>query len=154
MNATVKSSPPKDWRTDEGTLVFAIGNSGRQDDGLGWAFGERLAASDDFQGTLAFRYQLQIEDADLLRTYHRVIFVDASKEDLPTGVAWSPLEAAGEVAFSTHALSPGTVLRLAEELYDVRPEAWTLAIAGKEWELCIGLSEVAERHLELAWASI
>jgi hydrogenase maturation protease len=154
MNATASAIPPIDLWEHPSTLVFAIGNSGRQDDGLGWALGERLAADTRFTGAVAFRYQLQVEDAELLSAYQRVVFVDASKDKLADGVAWFRAEPAGAVAFSTHALSPGTVLQLAKELYEVDPEAWILAIAGTEWELEIGLSTRASKHLERAWEGL
>lgn len=154
MNATADILAPIDLWTQPSTLVFAIGNSGRQDDGLGWALGERLQADTRFPGTVAFRYQLQVEDAELLAGYQRILFVDASKEELPEGIAWSRAEPAGQVAFSTHALSPGTVLQLAKELYGASPAAWILAMAGKEWELEIGLSPSARKHLEHAWRSL
>ena len=59
------------------TIVIGIGNNGRQDDGLGWMFLDFL----DEQNAnidLEYRYQLQIEDADLISNYDTVIFVDAT----------------------------------------------------------------------------
>ena len=50
-------------KSDYKTIILGIGNNGRQDDGLGWAFLDFL----EEQNTtidLEYRYQLQIEDAE------------------------------------------------------------------------------------------
>lgn len=148
MNASANHQAPGTFWTLQPTILLAIGNNGREDDGLGWAFGEWLERTGRFAGDIELRYQLQIEDAELIRHYQRVIFVDASKAKLPNGFSWQREQPAAEVAFSTHALSPGTILRLAADIYDARPEAWTLAIAGEHWELAMGLSETAAHHLK------
>ena len=134
----------------ERTLWIGIGNSGRQDDGLGWAFLELLEEHHPEIPTLGC-YQLQVEDAERIRAVDRVIFVDASKEDLPGGYAWRPLNPDPSMSFTTHALAPEAVLAWCRELYGTCPEAWLLAIAGREWELAEGLSRAAELHLAQAW---
>ncbi|PSR08953.1 MAG: Ni/Fe hydrogenase, partial [Bacteroidetes bacterium] len=58
-------------------LLLGIGNSGRADDGLGWAFAEAFSDQADLF-EVELRYQLQIEDALLISTYQRVVIVDAS----------------------------------------------------------------------------
>ena len=58
-------------------LLIGIGNSGRSDDGLGWAFVETMAQNEAFTGDTLLRYQLQIEDAAQISEYKQVIFVDA-----------------------------------------------------------------------------
>ena len=41
MNATEIDIPTlKSWTQLKDTLIYCIGNSGRKDDGLAWAFGE------------------------------------------------------------------------------------------------------------------
>jgi Ni,Fe-hydrogenase maturation factor len=60
------------------TIILGIGNNGRQDDGLGWLFLDSLKDLES-KLTLEYRYQLQIEDAELISNYKTVIFVDASK---------------------------------------------------------------------------
>lgn len=147
MNATAKNALPRDFWQHSRTILLAIGNSGREDDGLGWAFADWLEATGRFAGDIERRYQLQVEDADLISRYERVIFVDASREGPAQGFAWRRTRSAAQFAFSTHALAPGTVLKLAADLYGACPEAWTLAIAGERWELGEGLSEGAEENL-------
>ena len=133
------SSPPP--------LLLAIGNDGRQDDGLGWAFGQAMESDEDFQGEVAYRYQLQVEDALLISEYATVIFVDACREALPKGFELAPLRPAADFGLTTHQLSPATVLALAEQLYGTTPQAYLLKIAGVEWALERGLSEEARRNL-------
>jgi len=136
------SSPPP--------LLLAIGNDGRQDDGLGWAFGQTMEADEDFRGEVVFRYQLQVEDALLISEYPTVIFVDACREALPKGFELAPLRPAADFGVTTHQLSPATVLSLAGQLYGAAPQAYLLKISGVEWELERGLSEGGKRNLELA----
>ncbi len=59
------------------TLFVGIGNIGRADDGLGWAFIDYLALKSTNSYNLEYRYQLQVEDAELISNYHTVIFVDS-----------------------------------------------------------------------------
>ena len=66
----------------EATLLFAIGNDSRGDDGLGWAFAQLVEETNLFRGRLFYRYQLQVEDAELLTTCRQVIFVDACRYEL------------------------------------------------------------------------
>ena len=132
------------------TLVLAIGNSGRQDDGLGWAFGEALEKDGQFEGEVHYRYQLQVEDADLVTTADRVVFVDAFKDPLPDGFQWKKIAPNADFEFTTHALSPEAVLFFCEQLYGRVPDANCMLISGEAWELEIGLTERGKKNLELA----
>ncbi len=143
-------SPQETPQRLERKLLIAIGNDARQDDGLGWAYARAIEAGGRFTGQIEYRYQLQVEDADLIAGFESVIFVDASKEALPGGYTFTPLAPALDFAVTTHALAPAAVLALCESIYGKRPEAWLLAISGEEWELEFGLSESAQRRLEAA----
>lgn len=135
---------------EPGTLVFGIGNSARSDDGLGWAFLDRLQEETILSGQLEYRYQLQVEDAALISGVDRVIFIDSYRGDLPNGFQWTPCEPMKEFAFTTHVLPPGAVLSLCRDLYGKSPRADTLMVQGACWDLQIGISPEAERHLENA----
>jgi hydrogenase maturation protease len=132
----------------EKRILIAIGNDARQDDGLGWALGNLVEPQ--FAGEIAYRYQLQIEDADLISGFEEVVFVDAFKGALSAGYSWSSLTPALEFGFSTHALAPGAILALCESLYAHSPKAWLLAISGEAWELAHGLSPKAQQNLSCA----
>lgn len=131
-------------------LLLGIGNSGRGDDGLGWSFVEAIGDGTHHWLDYEFRYQLQVEDADLIAGYDTVIFVDASQEELKEGFEIRPCAATNNCSFTTHALEPGGVVYLANTLYGKFPEAYTLAISGTSWELEIGLSQKAVDNLNAA----
>ena len=130
--------------------MIGIGNSGRQDDGLGWAFLDRIQKLDLPLAQLEYRYQLQIEDAALISEAKSVVFVDSFDGHLPDGYAWKRCEARSDVQFTSHVLLPEAVIYLCQNLYSTRPEAYVLMIQGKSWDLETGLSETAQTNLEVA----
>ncbi len=130
-------------------IILGIGNNGRQDDGLGWSFLDFL----DEQNTnidLEYRYQLQIEDAELISNYDTVIFVDATKEETEEGFYLEPCRPSEKYSFSTHSLEPETIMYLSYKLYDHKPDASIFGIQGYDWELMIGLSEKGTINLNKA----
>lgn len=132
------------------TLIFGIGNCGRSDDGLGWAFLDRIVEEDGFNSPVEYRYQLQVEDAALAERMQRVIFVDSYNGQLPGGFRWQPCAASEDFQFTTHVLPPRGVMHYCQALYGKTPQADILTIAGCEWELRNSLSEAAHRNLENA----
>ncbi len=130
-------------------IILGIGNNGRQDDGLGWMFLDFLEEQNS-DIDIEYRYQLQIEDADLISNYDTVIFVDATKEETEEGFYLEPCHPSEKYSFSTHALEPETVLYLSDKLYNHNPDASIFAIQGYEWELQIGLSKKASKNLDKA----
>lgn len=134
-------------------LLLVIGNDARQDDGLGWAFGREIEQREIASWAIEYRYQLQVEDADLIARFEEVVFVDAFKGSLPEGYTLTPLTPALEFGFSTHALAPGAILALCQTLYSDSPKAWLMAIAGEAWELETGLSARAHKNLDNALAA-
>lgn len=133
------------------TIIIAIGNDARQDDGLGWAFAKAVESDGRFGGRIEYRYQLQVEDAELIAGYDCVLLVDASKKSFPQGFEYQKLAPALEFTFSTHALSPASVLALCQQVYERSPDAWLMAISGEQWELQFGLSSIGEKHLKSAY---
>jgi hydrogenase maturation protease len=129
-------------------LLIGIGNSGRQDDGLGWALLDQAAAF--FPGDCQYRFQLQLEDAELLSRFDRVLFVDAFKGPLKSGFSWSRVHPQAGTGFSTHLLLPAATLYLCEHLYGRAPRTWLLAIQGYEWDLKEELSPRARENLDQA----
>ena len=132
------------------TLLFGIGNAGRSDDGLGWAFLDRIQQEPGFAGRVEYRYQLQVEDAALVRDAERVFFIDSYKGKLPGGFQWKPCEPSEEFQFTTHVLPPRGVMHFCQELYGRKPRADILMIQGTRWDLQLGMSPEAERRLENA----
>jgi len=148
----VNNAPPGIGRPGFGpeTLLIGIGNDGRADDGLGWAFLDRVQQEMDFPGQLEYRYQLQVEDAELISRAERVVFVDSYQGVLPGGFQFRPCEPVTDVEFTSHVLPPGMILHLCRDLYGKSPPADLLLIQGRSWDLHTGLSPAAERHLERA----
>ncbi len=135
---------------DPATLLIGIGNSGRQDDGLGWALLDAIGSQPDLQAHCEYRYQLQIEDAELVSHFRRCIFIDASQSVLCHGFEYIDCQPALEFEFSTHKLSPESVLYLCQKLYHRSPTAKLLLIQGVSWDLEIGLTQFAQSNLENA----
>jgi hydrogenase maturation protease len=131
-------------------ILFGIGNSGRSDDGLGWAFLDRIQQDTEFPGQIEYRYQLQIEDAELISRADHVVFVDSYQGELSGGFQWKPCEASADAAFTSHVLPPGVVMCLCQELYGKTPRADLLLIQGASWGLQAGMSPEAEARLDHA----
>ncbi|NCA82313.1 MAG: hydrogenase maturation protease [Opitutae bacterium] len=134
-------------------LIYGYGNPGRQDDGLGVALVEELetwAKAEGLSG-LVFdsNYQLNAEDALAVAESRAVVFIDAAKEGAAP-FEFRRLEPRAEIAFSTHAMSPESVLAVAAELYGARPPAWLLAIRGCAWEPNEAPTPAALAHLVAA----
>jgi len=133
------------------TLIIGIGNYGRADDALGWKFIDEFSYRDDLYD-FEYRYQLQIEDAELVSKYEKVIFADASHQPMEEGFSFYNCVPAPTSAFTTHQLNPETVLWLAQELFYVYPRGFIMAIEGTHWELHQGLSDLAEENFKKAIA--
>lgn len=133
-------------------LIIGIGNEGRGDDGLGWRFAEKAEVLSAENFDIEYRYQLQVEDAELVSRYDYVIFADATVEWFENGFDFAPCKSGGEYFFSSHLQSPEAVLHLAETLYKTKPEAFIMRICGEDWEMGIGLSIQASESLKKAIA--
>lgn len=133
-------------------LVIAIGNCGRNDDGLGWKFAETASQTAGYLFDVEYRYQLQVEDAELVSKYNIVLFADASQAPLQNGFELNRCKKAMHYFYSSHLQTPETVLYLCETLYHKYPEASTIAIQGKNWGLGTTLSKEAEKNLNRALA--
>lgn len=135
------------------TILIGIGNSGRRDDGLGWAFLDRLAET-NYSGRMIYRYQLQIEDAEMISHFKKVIFVDASEKSYPDGFIYTKLTPATTFTYTTHQLDPTVVYHLSQDLFDSKCECLFIGIQGSEWELKQGLSSFAHKNLDNAFNSL
>ena len=132
-----ESSSPGAGSSGRPVLIYGFGNPGRQDDGLGIALVQQLEAWAQSAGLRGYvfdaNYQLNAEDALAVAGSQEVVFIDAAEAG-PEPFAFLPLHPRATISFSTHAMSPESILALAAELYDERPAAWLLAIRGYAWE--------------------
>lgn len=131
-------------------LLIGIGNSGRNDDGMGWLFLDDIRKTGSIQFDLEYRYQLQIEDADLIKNYQQVIFIDSTVENIENGFYCEACKPEDNHSFTTHGLDPEAVLHLCNTLYNGNPEAYIIGIQGYEWSLKHGLSQKAVRNINAA----
>lgn len=129
-------------------LIYGIGNIGRQDDGLGWAFIDWLEASGLCPRAETLRhYQLQLEDADLISHKRRVLFVDATRD---AAVAHFRVEAMAphmDFSFTSHAISIPAIMATCRQCFGRLPEVRLLTIRGYSWELRQGLTPRAHNNL-------
>jgi len=135
-------------------LIFGWGNPSRGDDALGPLFVERIQALDLPGVECLTDFQLQVEHALDLLDRQRILFVDASI-DAEAPYRQSRLFPARDASFSTHAITPESVMQVYVDLHDDDPPPCDLlAIRGERFELGETLSPAAAMHLEaaLAWA--
>jgi hydrogenase maturation protease len=139
-------------------LVFGWGNRSRGDDALGPLFIERLQVMAEAARLTGLEflddYQLQVEHALDLVGRDRVLFVDASRTCTePFEV--TPVHPARDVTFTTHAISPASVLQAYRQIVGAEPPVCRLlAIRGRRFELGHPPGPEALDHLEraLQWA--
>ena len=138
-------------------LIYGYGNPGRQDDGLGNAFVNRIREWVAIEGLHDFsfdsNYQLNIEDADAIADQDLVIFADASKEDIKD-FCLSKVDGTTGVSFTSHAASPGYIVKLCEELFNKKPLVLLLHIKGYEWEFMEPMTDRAKENLEKAFVAL
>lgn len=133
-------------------LIYGYGNPGRQDDGLGVLFVEELekwAKQGPLDISFDSNYQLNAEDAYEASQYDLVIFADAAREQEDDFV-FRGMCAGDKISFSTHSMSPESVLSLCAELYGKHPETYLMTIKGYEWEPNAPVTDRAKQSLELA----
>ncbi len=136
------------------TLVIALGNPSRGDDALGPHIAALLEAIAPPGVECLTDFQLQVEYVLDLADRSRVIFIDASVAATPP-FELSPLVAAPDPSYSTHAMSPAALLAAYRQNYgEAPPPAWVLAIRGESFELGAPLSPAAQAHLEAAWSRL
>jgi len=129
-------------------LIIGIGNNGRQDDGLGWAFLESIESKYSDFGDFEYRYQLQVEDAELIANYENVFFVDADFSEHQLGYLFQKIIPSSNDSYSSHALVPSAILDLTQQIYKKFPHCFTLGISGVSFELKIGLTIQAQINLK------
>jgi hydrogenase maturation protease len=140
-----------DYFNDASTLIYGIGNIGRQDDGLGWEFIDWLERKEVCANAEKVKfYQLNLEHADLISHKRKVLFVDASREAALDHFRLYKAEPKMDFSFTSHAMSVETIMATCGQCFDRIPEVHVLAIRGYEWELQIGLTARASDNLDLA----
>ncbi|OWW22135.1 hydrogenase maturation protease [Noviherbaspirillum denitrificans] len=137
------------------TLIIGYGNPSRGDDALGPMAVEaigKLAASRPEWGEVEVvtDFQLQIEFVTDLAGRERIVFIDAAASGIGP-FSFAPLLPKQDASFTTHALSPATLLAVYRDFHDEdAPPAFLLGIRGYDFDLGIPLSPQAESNLSAA----
>ncbi len=137
-------------------LIFGYGNPSRGDDAVGPMLIERLepwlASNPQGVGRVESLtdFQLQVEHALDLVGRSLVLFVDAHV-DCPAPWQLGELHPAADASYSTHAISPASVLRVYQQIHAADPPpSFLLGIRGERFELGKPLTDAAEAHLSSA----
>jgi hydrogenase maturation protease len=143
---------PRGRRLHRG-LVFGWGNPSRGDDALGPTLIEKLSDLHQQKASTSeflTDFQLQIEHALDLVDRKQVLFVDAS-QNCTAPFEVTTLQPTGNASFTTHAMSPESVMQVFRDLQGIEPPTCLmLAIRGEQFELGTPLSEAAESNLAQA----
>ncbi len=134
----------------EPILLFGWGNPSRGDDALGPLLIERIEAMNLPGVACLTDFQLQVEHALDLENRERILFIDASiKTEAP--FHHSRLLPARDASFSTHAITPESVMQVYVDLHDKPPPpCYQLAIRGEQFELGEPLTANASANLDAA----
>jgi hydrogenase maturation protease len=140
---------------EDSCLIYGIGNVGRQDDGLGWAFVDWLQA----QGLCSSadmheNYQLLLEDAELISTKERVLFIDATKDASVESFTFERATPRMDFSFTSHAISIPAIMATCQQCFEHLPVVHVLAIRGYEFGLEMGLTRAAQHNLDSATACL
>jgi hydrogenase maturation protease len=139
-------------------LVFGYGNPSRGDDALGPLLIERLEARQRAgelgQVELLTDFQVQVEHALDLAGRELVLFVDAAASG-PEPFSVCRVRSSKDASYTTHAMSPGAVLRVFEQTTGETPPATRLiAIRGYGFHLGRPPTFEAEKNLAAAEAHL
>ena len=135
---------------NQSVLLIGFGNPGCQDDGLGPAFAEAVAALQCDGVTVDADYQLAIEDAHAMAQHDVVVFADADAVG-PSPFALTPVAGKASAGFSTHSVRPEELVWMTEQLFGRTVEAYMLSIRGRNFaQLTEGLTPEASENLSLA----
>jgi len=140
-------------------LVLTWGNPSRGDDALGPALFDLLEkhkreSSQLIDVDLYTDFQLQIEHAVDLENRQCVLFVDASIS-CPVPFKLQKLQPQRDDSFTTHAMSPASVLAVYQQINQHEPPpAYLLTIRAYEFGLGKAMSEQAEENLRKAFRYI
>ncbi len=127
------------------TLVIGYGNESRRDDGVGRYVVEQLAKLDLPGVELQTARQLEVELAETLTHFDRVIFVDAAIPEAPAPIQRSAVTPTFQSHAVAHYLTPPDVLSLSGTLYGHVPQAVLFSIRGRDFNFGTELSPDVEK---------
>jgi len=132
-------------------LIYGYGNPGRQDDGLGIMLVDHMeqwATNTDVRHvSFDSNYQLNIEDASLIKDFDIVVFVDASIEEIDA-VRLTNVVPSQKTEFTMHAMAPEFILHLCQTLYNKYPVTYLLHIKGYQFNFLAEPTKSARCNLD------
>lgn len=132
-------------------LVFTYGNPSRGDDALGPAMFDLLDNEALDNVDLLTDFQLQIEHATDLESRDYILFVDAGVS-CEEPFELNQLEIRRDDSFTTHAMSPSSVLSVYQQINRRDPPpAYLLTIKAYEFGLGKQMSDAARKNLHAAF---
>ena len=141
----------------ESTILFALGNTFRGDDGVGWCIGCAVEQQLQRDGLTVVRArQLLPEHAEAINAANLVVFVDCSAIAAAGTVSTIAIEPAESLPRTfTHHLDPASLLRLTVDLYAHTPtRAVAITVGGESFELTDRLSKAARSAVPRALEAI
>ena len=132
-------------------VIIGYGNPGRQDDGLGFLMAEGIEALGLPFVTSEADLQLQIEDAATISEHDIAVFVDASI-DGPEPFSVAQIIPSKEITFTSHSVSPETIVAICEDHMKKMPQVWLVGIRGYSFEFEEGLTPEATENFEAAFS--
>lgn len=125
------------------TLMVGFGNPMRSDDGIGPYVVDRISTLEIPDVDVRICHQLGVELIDDVRSYDRIIFVDAGGGPKP--YRFRRVRADAPSAASSHYLSPETLYRLAQKLVAPVPPFYLCTVGVADFAFGEGFSEKAVR---------
>lgn len=134
-------------QTIKPVLIFTWGNPSRGDDAIGPRAYDLLLQDDCSGVDILTDFQLQIEHAVDLENRERILFVDASVSAAEP-FEFYRLKPAQDDSFTTHAMSPASLLATYKKAYGkAPPPAFMLSIRGYVFSLGLPISAEANVNL-------
>lgn len=132
-------------------LIFGYGNLSRGDDALGPLLLEAVQEKVDLQTCeILSDFQLQVEHALDLENRTLVLFVDAAV-NCTTNFEFMQLQPIKDKSYTTHAMSPASVLQVYQSIIkQLPPPCFLLSIQAFKFELGAAMSQQATKNLQLA----
>ena len=153
MIRTKRTSPEQPQRA----LLLACGNTYRGDDGVSWRIGRAVEQQLELAGlSVVMTRQLLPEHAEAISTADIVVFVDCSALTEAGTVSTVPIQPAQSLPrLLTHHLDPGSLLRLAVDLYARTPSrAVVVTVGGNCFELTDHLSKPVKAAVPKAMEAV
>lgn len=129
------------------TLLIAVGNTLRNDDGAGWVTAHLVELNNPAELRIIYVQQLQTELLEQWVKYCRIIITDANANTQTVSLSRLAGSLPENKAMSHHT-DAGLMLALCKTLYGKNPEVWICSIPGYDFGHGEALSNQTETHVK------